>query len=215
VRDYRNGRDLTLRPRGVKVIDLFGLKSEDVRQRFPEIYQHILTAVKPERDMNRDKDISSRWWLFGRTRDEIRPSLVGLTRYIATVETAKHRVFQFLDQSILPDNKLLIIAVEDAFQLGVLSSNIHLIWVSARGALLEDRPVYVKSECFDPFPFPDANNIQKQTIRVIAEELDLHRKRVLAEHPHLTLTGLYNVLEQLRAGNSMSTTARSSTTASC
>src|SRR5712692_9251192 len=40
----------------------------------------------------------------------------------------------------------------------------------------------------------------KQTIRVIAEELDAHRKRVLAEHPQLTLTGLYNVLEKLRAG---------------
>jgi hypothetical protein len=200
VRDYRNGRDLTLRPRGVKVIDLYGLKPEDVRQRFPEIYQHILTAVKPERDTNRDKDIRSRWWLFGRTRDEIRPALVGLTRYVATVETAKHRVFQFLNASLLPDNKLLIIALDDAFQLGVLSSDIHLSWVSARGALLEDRPVYVKSECFDPFPFPDANNIQKQTTRVIAEELDSHRKRVLAEHPHLTLTGLYNLLEKLRAG---------------
>ena len=68
------------------------------------------------------------------------------------------------------------------------------------GAKLEDRPVYPKSQCFDPFPFPDANNIQKQTIRVVAEELDAHRKRVLAEHPHLTLTGLYNVLEMLRAG---------------
>lgn len=61
-------------------------------------------------------------------------------------------------------------------------------------------PRYSKSKVFDPFPFPDANNIQKQTIRVIAEELDTHRKRVLAEHPKLTLTGLYNVLEMLRAG---------------
>jgi hypothetical protein len=61
-------------------------------------------------------------------------------------------------------------------------------------------PRYSKSRCFDPFPFPSANNIQKQTIRVIAEELDAHRKRVLAEHPKLTLTGLYNVLEKLRAG---------------
>jgi hypothetical protein len=61
-------------------------------------------------------------------------------------------------------------------------------------------PVYVKSRCFDPFPFPDGNNIQKQTIRIIADELDAHRKRVLAEHPHLTLTSLYNVLEKLRAG---------------
>jgi hypothetical protein len=37
-------------------------------------------------------------------------------------------------------------------------------------------------------------------IRAIAEELDAYRKRVLEEHPHLTLTGLYNVLEKLRAG---------------
>jgi hypothetical protein len=69
----------------------------------------------------------------------------------------------------------------------------------ANGGTLEDRPRYNKDVCFDPFPFPDANNIQKQTIRVIAEDLDTHRKRVLAEHPHLTLTGLYNVLEKLRA----------------
>jgi hypothetical protein len=48
--------------------------------------------------------------------------------------------------------------------------------------------------------FPGCQQHQKQTIRVTAEELDAHRKRVLAEHPHLTLTGLYNVLEQLRVG---------------
>lgn len=88
--------------------------------------------------------------------------------------------------------------------MGVLSSHIHSkIWMPANAASLG---VYIgdvrysKSRCFDPFPFPDANNIQKQTIRVIAEELDAHRKRALSEHPHLTLTGLYNVLEELRAG---------------
>lgn len=60
--------------------------------------------------------------------------------------------------------------------------------------------VYVKSRCFDPFPFPAATEAQKANIGAIAEELDAHRKRVLAEHDHLTLTGLYNVLERLRAG---------------
>jgi hypothetical protein len=69
----------------------------------------------------------------------------------------------------------------------------------ASGGRIGNDPRYSKSRCFDPFPFPEANNIQKQTIRVIAEELDAHRKRVLAEHPHLTLTGLYNVLEKLRS----------------
>jgi hypothetical protein len=89
---------------------------------------------------------------------------------------------------------------DDAATIGILSSSTHICWSLANGGTLEDRPRYNKDVCFDPFPFPDANSIQKQTIRVFAEELDAHRKRVLAEHPHLTLTGLYNVLEELRAG---------------
>ena len=71
-----------------------------------------------------------------------------LPRYIATVETAKHRTFQFLDASIAPDNKLVVIALDDAFFHGVLSSRFHAAWALARGALLEDRPVYPKTECF-------------------------------------------------------------------
>jgi hypothetical protein len=97
---------------------------------------------------------------------------------------------------------VVAIGSDDAANLGILSSHIHVVWSLRAGGWLGvgNDPRYSKSRCFDPFPFPDANNIQKQTIRVIAEELDAHRKRVLADHPHLTLTGLYNVLEKLRAG---------------
>ena len=130
----------------------------------------------------------------------MRPALAGLGRFIATVETTKHRVFQFLDASILPDNMLVAVGSGDAFVLGVLSSQMHVVWTSAQGGTLEDRPHYTKSRCFDPFPFPDADDLQKQRIRAVADDLDAHRKRVLAGHPHLTLTGLYNVLEKLRAG---------------
>ncbi len=202
IRQYRNGRDLASRSRGVMVIDLFGLTSEAVRQHFPEVYQHIASAVKPERDANNRETYRLNWWIFGEPRKELRPALANLSRYVATVETTKHRVFQFLDASILPDNMLIAIGSDDAFHLGILSSQIHVTWALRAGGWLGvgNDPRYSKSRCFDPFPFPDANNIQKQTIRVIAEELDAHRKRVLDEHPHLTLTGLYNVLEKLRAG---------------
>lgn len=201
IRDYRNGRDLTARPRGVMVIDLFGLDADEVRRQFPEVYQHLLATVKPDRDLNRDKDISTRWWLFGRTRDEIRPALLGLTRFIVTVETAKHRIFQFLDASVVPDNKLVAIGSQDAFDLGVLSSRIHTTWAIRAGGWLGmgNDPVYVKSRCFDPFPFPQADNLKQHRIRVLADDINAHRKRVLTDHPHLTLTGLYNVLEMLRA----------------
>jgi hypothetical protein len=44
-----------------------------------------------------------------------------------------------------------------------------------------------------------------ERIRALAEQLDAHRKTLQAAHPDLTLTGLYNVLDQLRSGEALST----------
>jgi hypothetical protein len=52
----------------------------------------------------------------------------------------------------------------------------------------------------DPFPFPDPTPEQKQKIRDLGERLDAHRKKVQAAHPDITITGMYNLLEKLRAG---------------
>ena len=205
IRLYRNGRDLMATPRGVMAIDLFGLEANDIRQRFPEVYQHILVTIKPERDHNPRSYRREKWWLFGENVPDFRKSLANLPRYIATVETAKHRVFQFLDASILPDNKLVCVGIDDAFFLGVLSSHFHVVWALRAGGWLGvgNDPVYVKSKCFDPFPFPDASEALKTQIRATAEELDALRKQVQADHPGLTLTQIYNVLEKLRAGEKL------------
>ncbi len=206
IRHYRNGRDLTSTPRGVMVIDLFGLEADEVRKLCPEVYQHILGKVKPERDANRRVTYAVNWWTFGEPRRELRPALAGLPRYIATVETAKHRFFVFLDGSILPDNKLIAIGSDDACALGLLSSRIHVTWALRAGGWLGvgNDPVYVKSRCFDPFPFPDCDEALRTRIRTIAEELDAHRKARQAEHPGLTLTQMYNVLEKLKASETLS-----------
>lgn len=202
IRNYRNGRDLTDSPRGVGVIDTFGWELADLRLRAPSIYQHLIDHVKPERDAKRDKAFRERWWLHGRARGEMRTAMVGLLRFIATVETAKHRTFQFLDKSILPDHKLIAFAVSDAASLGVLSSQIHVTWTLATGGTLEDRPVYNKSVCFETFPFPseDTGLTPEITTRIgqLAEELDAFRKARQAAHESVTLTGMYNVLDKLR-----------------
>jgi hypothetical protein len=198
IRMYRNGRDLTSRPRGVLVIDLFGLTAEDVRRRFPEVYQWVWDYVKPERDQNNRGTYSENWWIFGEPRASFRPALRGLSRYISTVETAKHRFFVFLDASILPDNRLVNFAFEDAYYLGILSSAIHTTWALRAGGTLEDRPVYNKTRCFDTFPFPECAGQQRELIRSHGEALDAHRKRQQTLHPYLSLTDMYNVLAKLR-----------------
>jgi SAM-dependent methyltransferase len=204
IRPYLNGRDLTGRSRHVMVIDLFGLSEIEVRTRFPEVYQWLRDRVKPERDENRRASYSQNWWIFGEPRANFRPALRGLSRYISTVETAKHRIFIFLDAAVLPDNKLVNIALDTGYHLGVLSSSVHLSWAWANRALLEDRPVYVKTTCFDPFPFPDATESHRKAIRSVALQLDAHRRRQQQLHPSLTLTDMYNVLEILRSGKELS-----------
>jgi hypothetical protein len=202
IRPYLNGRDLQQSSRNFAVIDLFGLTESEVKRNYPNIYQWIYERVKPERDQNNRKVYRENWWIFGEPRAKFRPALKGLNRYISTVETAKHRVFIFLGSEILPDNMLVNIALEDAYFLGVLSSKIHVCWALAAGGRLGigNDPRYNKTRCFDPFPFPDPTPEQKQKIRDLGERLDAHRKSVQAAHPDITITGMYNLLEKLRAG---------------
>ena len=202
IRNYRHGRDIAARSRDLMVIDVDGLEIDEVRGRFPEVYQHLLTTVKPERDVNREPSRKQFWWRFGRRNTELRASLHGLHRYIATPETAKHRFFVFLDGFILPDNMLVNIGSSDAYLLGVLSSRIHVSWALATGGRLGygNDPRYNKTRCFEPFPFPDATALQREHIRCLGDQLDTHRKRCQQAHPNLTLTEMYNVLEDLRSG---------------
>lgn len=185
IKDYRNVRDLTDRPRCVGVIDAFGLTADELRTQFPAAYQWLLERVKPERDQNNRESRRNNWWLFGETNPKLRKQLASLPRYIATVETAKHRIFQFLQASILPDNKLIATALSDAYHLGVLSSQPHGLWALAAGSWLGvgNDPVYVKSRCFETFPFPDDDTgltpALRQRIAQLAEQIDMFRKKKL------------------------------------
>lgn len=61
IREYRNGKDLTARPRDVLVIDLFGLNEDEVKSSFPEVFQWLVQRVKPERDQNNRESRKRNW----------------------------------------------------------------------------------------------------------------------------------------------------------
>ena len=201
---YRNGKDLTDRPRDIMVLDTYGWSHDDLRRDLPAVHQWLLDRAKPERDQNPRQSYRDNWWLPGENQPQMRKSVADLPRYIATAITAKHRTFQFIDVRTLADQAVLVIAITDALFFGVLSSRVHNIWALAAGGTLEDRPRYNKTRCFDTFPFPDPAEPLKAYIRQLAEDLDAHRKARQALHPGLTMTGIYNVLEQLRRGEPLS-----------
>lgn len=206
VRAYRNGKDLTDQSRGLLAIDLFGWSEDDAQWRHPGFMQHLRQTVKPARDRNNRSAYRDVWWAPGEPRPDLRAALEGLTQYIVTVETSKHRWFRFLDASILPDNRLVCIASDAPFVLGVLSSRLHRIWALASGGLLEDRPIYAKSVCFDHFPFPAVSALTQCEIATTAQRIEDHRDHVLSCNPALTMTKLYNVLEKVAAEAELSET---------
>ncbi len=200
-RRLTTGKDITGHHRNRIVIDVRNFDSEDqLAADLPKIFQHLRLTVFLERRNNNDKRLQEYWWRFRRSNEIYFAATKELLRFIATVETAKHRFFVFVSGNEILEHGVIGFGFDDAWCLGILSSRVHIIWTLAGGGTLEDRPRYNKDVCFDPFPFPAANDLQKHRIRAIAEDLDAHRKRVLTEYPHLTMTGLYNVLERLRAG---------------
>jgi hypothetical protein len=206
IKPHRNARDMMQGGDDVLVIDLFGYNAEKARIEHPVLYQRLLDRVKPERDHNKDAQRRRDWWLFGRSNAALRQAWVGMDRVILTPETAKHRVFAFQNLPFCPDHKLYAICSDDAFILGTLSSQVHSIWALRAGGKLGvgNDPTWTNTTCFLPFPFPDPTEPMKARIRQLAEDLDAHRKARQALHPGLTMTGIYNVLEQLRRGEPLS-----------
>lgn len=187
------------------MIDCYQLTIDELKSSFPQIFQWLSERVKPEREQNRNERIRNNWWLHGIQQTGLRAALDGLPCYLATPYVSKHRFFILLDSSVLPDDGLVAIPMDNTSTLGVLSSRLHIVWALATGGRLGvgNDSRYNNSRCFETFPFPELTDEQATQIGQLAEQIDAHRKRQQAEHPTLTLTGMYNVMEQLRAGEEL------------
>jgi hypothetical protein len=173
--------------------------ADELAENYPVVFQYLLESVKPQRDINSDPKLQREWWKYRRSNSSIRDGIKGLDKYIATGRTAKHRVFQFFESNLMIDSEVIGVFLSDSHHLGVLSSGIHALWAIRLQSDRGETPRYNHTKCFYTFPFPDPIPDQKQKIRELGDRLDSHRKQVQAAHPEITITGMYNLLEKLRA----------------
>ncbi len=159
----------------------FGTRTDAQAREYPVLYDIVRDRVKPHRDANNDRLRRTYWWRFGRTNVKLREAVKGLQKFIATPYVSKHRFFVFLDTTVAPDEKIVCVASDDPFLLGVLSSKIHIAWALAAGTRLETRPTYNNSLCFDPFPFPNGSPDEHKRVVEVAERIHAHREAGLAD----------------------------------
>ncbi|MFM6622782.1 MAG: type IIL restriction-modification enzyme MmeI, partial [Dolichospermum sp.] len=78
----------------------------------------------------------------------------------------------------LPGDLNIVIASDDFYVLGILTSNVHRVWVKAQSSTLEDRTRYTNTTCFETFPFPQTVDINLvQQIRTKTEKLHEYRSQ--------------------------------------
>lgn len=160
-----NGSDL-LKGRSDKWLIDFGVEMNEADASLYEVpFGYIEDLVKPFRQrLNEDGAFAVRrvnhreiWWRYAESRPGMRKALAGLDRYLVTPMVSSTRVFSFLDSSVLPNQKLVVIPRDDFTTFGILSSRIHEVWTLAMCMWIGagNDVTYSPTMTFETFPFPD------------------------------------------------------------
>jgi type II restriction/modification system DNA methylase subunit YeeA len=209
VKPWINAIDITRQRRGNFIID-FGteMKLEDAAQ-YEMPFEYLKHNVMPERMRNRRAGYRERWWIFGEARAGLRKAISGLSRYIATPLVSKHRVFIWVPVETVSENLINVIARQDDYFWGTLSSAAHETWARAQGTQLREVESgfrYTPNSTFDTFPFPwppgKEPSEEDPRVKAIADAArELVRLRDAWQNPpgiapeelrNRTLTNLYN-----------------------
>jgi hypothetical protein len=148
-------KDITDRPKGMHIID-FQSKTETESALFEMPFEYIRQHVYPSRISNNRPRRREQWWQHGERNLGMRKAIHGLRKYIATPRVSKHRFFVFAPAGTLADSRVVVIARDGDYFVGILESDIHKTWSLAccsRHGVGNDITYNIES-CFDTFPFP-------------------------------------------------------------
>ena len=196
VRPYLIGDDIVNDPDQAPrrfVID-FGFRTLEDAQRYREPMDIVKRRVKPGRDQNNDEGFRTYWWRFGRPRGEMREALQGLGRFIAANRYGKRIAFVWEPLDVCPGDIVIVVALDDDYSIGVLSSTVHHDWARAQSSTLEDRFRYTPTSAFETFPWPQPDDVQREAVAEMARRLIARRSEICLER-QIGLTKLYNEVD--------------------
>ena len=186
--------DLTDDPQGKPsrwIIDFNNMSLEDASE-YKLPFEHIKVNVKPEREINRDKKARDFWWMFLRPRPEMRTAIESLACYFSIPRHSKWFIFLPAKKEWLPADSTTVVASDDFYILGILTSKIHRLWIKAQSSTLKGDTRYTHNTCFETFPFPQTPSQELvEKIRQTANELHEYRSQQM-EKKQWGITKLYN-----------------------
>ena len=191
---FSMGANLAKNPHGKPdrwIIDFNDMSLEDASD-YSLPFEHIKKTVKPERDTNRDEKAKLFWWKFLRCRPAMRKAIKNLSYYFTVPRVSKWAIFIPVSLTWLPGDKSVVIATEDYYILGILTSTVHRSWMNAKKSTLKADIAYTPKSCFETFPFPQNPTSETvDNIRKIMTQLHDYRTQQM-EKKQWGITKLYN-----------------------
>lgn len=155
-------------------------------------FEYIKATVKPERDKNRRDVTRINWWKYGEKRPAMRQAIALLSCYFNIPRHSKWFIFVPAQLNWLPGDSTTVVASDDFYILGILTSKIHRLWVKAQSSTLKGDTRYTHNTCFETFPFPQTpDNKLIDQIRAKTQKLHQYRSEQM-EAKQWGITTLYN-----------------------
>lgn len=105
-------------------------------------------------------------------------------------ENRRYVPIGYLDESVIPGDKLFIIPEATLYDFGILTSNVHMAWMRAVAGRLKSDYRYSKDIVYNNFPWPTPTPAQKERIEKTAQAILDAR----ALYPESSLADLYDEL---------------------
>lgn len=153
---FSMGANLAKNPHGKPdrwIIDFNEMCLEDASN-YKLPFARLKATIPEERKNNRNEKLKEYWWQYEGKRLSMRKAISNLSYYFGVPRVSKWALFIPCNINWLPGDLNVIIANEDFYILGILTSNLHRIWVKAQSSSLGETTRYTHKTCFETFPFP-------------------------------------------------------------
>jgi hypothetical protein len=154
-------------------------------------------AKNPVAKVNRHhENFLNHWWFMSYGREDLMARIASLPRYIVCVRVTKRPIFEFISSDIHPNDSLQVFPLADDYSFGVLQSDTHWAWFTAKCSTQNSRPRYTSDTVFDTFPWPQSPT-EGQIAEVAAAAVALRnlRRETMAQVRY-SLRELYRTLEE-------------------
>ncbi|TAF34171.1 MAG: class I SAM-dependent DNA methyltransferase, partial [Oscillatoriales cyanobacterium] len=155
-------------------------------------FNRLKSTISIERQNNRNEALKLNWWKYEGKRLGMRTTIAPLSNYFTVPRVSKWAVFIPAPVSWLPGDLNIVVASEDFYIFGILTSKVHRFWVKAQSSTLKGDTRYTNTTCFETFPFPQTAAKQLvEEIRGTAVELHEYRTQQMSAK-QWGITQLYN-----------------------